>query len=494
MREAAPQADLDRGSPESRDPQRGAGKGLFHSLSTALPPLLWTSLWLLGSLLWLAQDHVLRDGDEEGHVGAAELFAQLLHEGRWADFFTGALAGDYGEYPPLYPAGLGLAWWGLGVHDPAALPLRAVGLLVYGLAAALTGVAAAQLSPQPATARGVAALGVLLLPLGNGLARHFMPESLALFFVAALCAAVARAMRRPDGLAAALVGLVLGLGLLAKQTFALYALPLLLLAARPLRARLVGSLLLAGLIAGPWYLGHLADQAAYTQQSLEGQAPPALWARLAYYPLVLLIEAGGPALCLGALLSLADRAPARRPLRHFASAALLGGMLVLALVPKKYPRLLAPLTPALALLVAASPARPLLLAGGGLYLIGASLLPLPQPDLYKEIDPRCPQDWIRPPIADDQGMAALLAALRARPPGELVVIAPPELPCAVQTTHPWIAHLPAALRRNGLDAWTLREDSVPGGTLTVDWRCGLQGEVLVPSLASGFCLGPPPGL
>jgi hypothetical protein len=115
---------------------------------------------------------------------------------------------------------------------------------------------------------------------------------------------------------------------------------------------------------------------------------------------------------------------------------------------------------------------------------------LPQPDLLRAVDPRCPQDWIRPPIDDDLGVGAIIEALRPLPTGELVVIGGPEIPCAVQTTHPWIDHLPAALRRAGLDGWSVRPSEAPSGDWVIDWRCGLDGDVPVAPLQGGFCQGP----
>ncbi len=75
-------------------------------------------LWLALSLAWLRADHLVRDGDEEGHVGAAELFLQQLDEGRMGAFATDALWGDLGEYPPLYPAVVGGWWFLMGGGQP----------------------------------------------------------------------------------------------------------------------------------------------------------------------------------------------------------------------------------------------------------------------------------------------------------------------------------------------------------------------------------------
>ena len=42
--------------------------------------------WFLSQIYWLSLDHIIRDGDEEGHVGAAEIFKDLL------------IRGEYGQY------------------------------------------------------------------------------------------------------------------------------------------------------------------------------------------------------------------------------------------------------------------------------------------------------------------------------------------------------------------------------------------------------------
>src|SRR6056300_1037005 len=86
-------------------------------------------VWVLGSLLWLSDDRLLRDGDEEGHVGAAELMRLHLDGGDWATFAHDAWQGELGEYPPLYPALVGAWWWICGSGQPGSLPIRSVNLL-----------------------------------------------------------------------------------------------------------------------------------------------------------------------------------------------------------------------------------------------------------------------------------------------------------------------------------------------------------------------------
>ena len=49
------------------------------------------------------------------------------------------------------------------------------------------------------------------------------------------------------------------------------------------------------------------------------------------------------------------------------------------------------------------------------------------------------------------GLHAASVALRARPDGPVWVEGAPEIPCDLQTTHPWAYHLDPYLRREGMD-------------------------------------------
>ena len=81
---------------------------VWRRLSTALFVVLW---WTL-NLRWISQDRLLRDGDEESHVGAMELFRDYwLEEGLYT-WFVETWFGNYGEYPPLFAGVMG-AWWGI---------------------------------------------------------------------------------------------------------------------------------------------------------------------------------------------------------------------------------------------------------------------------------------------------------------------------------------------------------------------------------------------
>jgi 4-amino-4-deoxy-L-arabinose transferase-like glycosyltransferase len=476
--------------------------------------LLLAIAWLALSVAWLDADRLVRDGDEEGHVGAAELFAGRLAAGDWGGFLSDAWMGDLGEYPPLFPALVGAWWHLLGGGQPGAAPVRAVALGGLLLAAWATGRLASEAHgapgwkaddpAPPGEAAGFLAFGLTLcLPLANGLSRHFMPEGLLVGAVATSVWLAWRAADRPGPWTALALGLALGLGLLVKQTFVLLAIvPVAVAAARA--GRWLGvTALTAALVAGPWYVRHLGEQLAYGQQSVAASPDAAanLPATLAYYPATALWLGIGPWLALVGLVAVVLLVlRARRGGRTALAIALawgLGGAALLTVVPKKYPRLLAPLTPAVALLagvaVAHVPRRrlgiALALPPAAAWVAGASLVPMAEPAFVPEVDPRCLQVWLRPPVDDDLGLAAVAAAAAEAREGPVVVTGGPEIPCAVQTTHPWTNHLSPYLRRAGLEREVVTEGR---GAVRVDWTRDTARRggtwVAVPALGGGFAL------
>lgn len=437
-----------------------------------------------------------RDGDEEGHLGAAELFLQLLREGRWAELARDALAGRLGEYPPLWPALLGFGWWLLG-GAPEALPLRALPLISMGItSAALSSFTRSLLDPArvdgpdgpgPRAGRLAAAL-CLLLPLPVGLARHYMPEAPLMAAVAAAITLGERAAQRPTAGRLICYGLTLGAALLIKQTAALTLwLPALTFAIRQ-GPRGVIPLTVAGLCFAPWLLRNLEDQLQYAQNSADAQPAP-LWAHALGVPAQWLWSGLGPPLGLLSLGALAAAA-GRRRLSAWSPALLwlAGGLLGLWLIPKKYPRLVLPTAPAAlpllagALLSGPRWAGPLALTGGAGWLIIASLHQLPEPPLSDVLDPRCPQTWLGPPDPDDLGLGATVQALAGLPPGPVVVIDPPAIPCGVQTTHDWVEHLGPRLRRAGQERELLVNPAPEAASSAVFWlRFGPDGRPLLPA-------------
>lgn len=498
-------------------------------MQTALRTL-FAALWLAGSLLWLQADRLVRDGDEEGHVGAAELMAAQLQRGEVGAYLDTAWRGDMGDYPPLHAALLGGQWWlagqaervlagepaaaeGHALGQPDRLAVRSGPLLALLLAAAAMGWAAdAQASPgggrRPPPVRAgpagtVAFAATLLLPMANGLSRSFMPEAglVALTALAVLFAVrLGRGDREGHGL---MLGLSLGLGLLLKQTYVLMVVPPLLALALGVGPRLAITCVTALLVAGPWYYLHQDEQRSYVEQSVSGALEPDLWTGASFYPTVLMWEGLGPALGLLTIAAAALLAQ-RRDWRRLGLGLiwLLGTALLLSLIPRRYPRLIAPATPAAALLLGAAAshllprARLLVASLGGAaalgWLVYASVLPLPLPALYAEVDAGCPQVFLRPP-GPELGFAAVAEAARAASPGPVTVIGGPEIPCELQTTPAWTEHLGPYLRRAGIDRDVRSSDQRPraGGGLTVDWSGASEGEdgvVWVPALGAGYRL------
>ncbi len=434
---------------------------------------------------WLGADSLLLDGDEAGHVGAAELLAAMWREGRGGEALLTTLAGRMGVYPPLY-AGLVGAWWAsLGSGDPTRVVVQGVNLL-WPLLAAL---AVARLArPLGARAAWAAALAVLCTPLLCGLGRHFMLEGAVAAAVAWAVVAVERARGRPTGGNLTLVGLAVGLAWLFKQTALLYLLPVLALRL-PRKPVSAVALAVAALVAAPWTLLNLGQQLGYGGESAAGTPGLGLLAHAAFYPWSLLWVGLGPPLVAlglaGVVAGLRRAEPRQRHLLWLALAWLLGSLLLLALVPRKYPRLMAPALPAIGLLVALAVARwqrgwraGLLAAGVVLALAWAALgstRGVPQPASALVIDDRCPQVWQRPPVGDDLGLGRAIEAVRATRPGPVRVVGSVGIPCALQTTHDWPEHLGPALRWRGADRNILRDDEPGDAVLVLSWDGPVEG-------------------
>jgi Dolichyl-phosphate-mannose-protein mannosyltransferase len=489
---------------------------------------LFAAVWLACSLLWLQADGLVRDGDEVGHVGAAELMAAHLQRGEVGTFVETTWRGDLGDYPPLHAALLGGQWWlagwvertvagdttrsaGDALGQPDRLSVRGGPLLALLVAAVAMGLAAdAQASPgggrRPPPVRAgpagtVAFCATLLLPMANGLSRSFMPEaglvaftSLAVLFAVRL----GRGDREGHGM---LLGLSLGLGLLLKQTYVLMVVPPLLALALGVGPRLAITCATAMLVAGPWYYLHHDKQKSYVEQTVSGTLQPDLWTTASFYPTVLMWEGLGPALGVLTMLA-AGLLVQRRDWRRLGLGLmwLLGTALLLSLVPRRYPRLIAPATPAAALLLGAAvshllPRAQVLAAslGGAAalgWLVYASILSVPLPAMYSEVDAGCPQRFLRPP-GPELGFAAVAEAARSAPPGPVMVVAGPDIPCEVQTTPAWAEHLGPYLRREGIDREVRSVDSRPkaGDGLVVDWSntaASEEGVNWIPALSAGF--------
>ena len=179
---------------------------------------LTTLFWAVVQGSWLHSDHLIRDGDEEGHVGAAELFRDVLLENGFWTWLCQALQGDFGEYPPLFASLLG-AWWAVFPFAPEHPILRSFGsVLCLGTACCI-----ARLVWKLRGNWSLAFTATLLLPLLNGLGRHFMPETLLTFMIAGFAMMLVGESETPSLRNKILLGVFAGLGLLTNQSFLLLA-------------------------------------------------------------------------------------------------------------------------------------------------------------------------------------------------------------------------------------------------------------------------------
>ncbi|NOY27405.1 MAG: hypothetical protein GXP62_16185 [Oligoflexia bacterium] len=485
--------------------------------------ILWAAAWTISNLGWLASDHLIRDGDEEGHIGAAELFRADLLDGHPLHWLGRAWAGDMGDYPSFFPALTGAWWWTTGVGEPGVPQVRALGLLWVLLAAS----AAAALASR-AQARGaglLAFIALTLLPLPVGLGRHFMPEGMLVAATTVAVLAAVRVAERPSLGRGAALGLAIGAGFLVKQTFLLVGLPGvaagLFIRPRQSFSKSAGlgaacaTILVASLVAGPWCISQLPRQLRYsTGSALHVGEHAQLLGHAFYYPVVAALLVVGPVLTLlglgAAIIGARSRwSPARRRVFTVALVWIGVSVLLLTLVPKKYPRLLAPVAPAVAVIIGVGLAgrRRALVAGATLVAGGAGWLflrstepPLTLPATIQRVVPGCPQHWLRPAVDDDLGMAAVAALIRAAGPGPVRIIDGPEIPCQIQTTAPWAQHLGPYLRRTGQDRVLYIEPAQadtsdqPAGpaVLTIHWEPqglpeGSGGQVVsVPLLGGRF--------
>ncbi len=452
------------------------------------------AVWALLSLRWLGSDKLLRDGDEEGHVGAAELCLSDRAQSDPAGFLERLFVGPMGEYPQFFAAVVGAWWWAMGIGNPAEVAVRAVCLLSLPVAAIATGRIAARLAPDGrGSAECWATVLVLTIPLANGLTRHFMPEGalIAVTAVAVLCAL--RWADHPSVSRTIQLGIVLGIGVLTKQTFVLAAAAPIVWIVRsriqtdPLRVLSMVGVALA--VAGPWWLTNGVQQWNYASASMTGQGAGSIFSHLWFYPRSLVLLGLGPVLALAAAMALWRGRHSRGWM--LAMVWLAGGLLVLMVIPKKYPRLMAPILPAAVVLVVAYwRTRPRVMGAIALASLGwtalISVVELPVHSRSPGVDPGCPQQWIRPPAPTDLGLTAAATALAEAPSGDVLVTDDPAIPCALQTTHDWSTHLSPLLRRSGLER-AVHTDSTRMHRFVLEWS-EEGGQHEVPGLQKSFTI------
>ncbi len=447
---------------------------------------------------WIALDRLVRDGDEEGHVGAAELFLGDLRAGDWSGFIERLWVGPMGEYPQAFTAVVGLWWWLVGDGQPSHVVVRSITLMSLLFAAVSTGRIARRYAREDTRdlAEVATVISVLALPLCNGLVRHFMPEGALIAAVSVTLLLAHRLVERPGLLRALLLGVAIGFGALTKQTYVLLALiPLFFVLKRLGKSGVQWvfiSVVVSGVVAVPWMAQNGSDQVAYGFSSILGHGQGGVWDHLVFYPRSVLVLGLGPVLSLLLVFSLFRFRNIRdRRALWFAAAWVVGGLIILMLIPKKYPRLMAPLLPGVALCIGVAlahvqhPRRFIMLGGvlsfGWLFVVSTTSLPLQS--VRPAIDPGCPQVWVRPPIQDDLGFARVGEALSKAPSGPVLVVGDPAIPCWVQTTHDWSSHLSPWLRRAG-DERTVVLNPERAHSVVVDWNSGPGEKVEVPLIGA----------
>lgn len=436
--------------------------------------------WLVLQVGWLAADQRIPEGDVLGNVGAVELFWED-HPGRWAGGeLIRAYVEDFGEYPAMYPAITGIvARWG-GVTDlDGDGPARAA--LMWGLIALLSTFWLGRTLGRSDRAGLIAAAALAGSPLWSSMQRHVMLENGLTALVALSAAAGFSALRTsaPEAKSMGawlLCGAAAGGALLVKQTAVLALLPLaaVLLAEAWRSGRLPGAVaagVASVVVAVPWYAHRMLAgvEGDYLLRSLRAN-PDAVGAlhQALFYPLVLVQQPWAP-IVLGAAVALSWGARTRVDRTPLWIG--LGGVALLMLLPKKYPRLLLPLLPFAAAWVGAQVAswpdrrRSALAAFAGTSLIAASFAQTPLGEGrvgLVDVDERCYQDWIQPPSAPGLDFAAVLAMMEeAGGEGTDYRVGSPRWPvppCAHQTTHHLGEHLRIRVRRAGLEAYVLTGD------------------------------------
>ncbi len=431
---------------------------VWHRLTTVGFILYW---WVL-NLYWIAGDSLLRDGDEEGHVGAMELFKDHWINSPFA-WLTEMWMGNYGEYPPLFAGTMG-AWWGIltqvvGVIPPSSLWVRGA-LLIWPF---LTGVAVARIAYRLGWHWKVAGMMMLSIPLSLGVGRHFMLEPMmAALSTCSICLAL-EWKHSPSWRLALPTGLVLGLSLLTKQTALLVA-PLVLLtilfsANRTLPIKTLGIAGLGmGIVCLPWFLSQFETQQSYLTASAEGKIAVSIWQQFSFYPLSLPYMLG----LLFPLLFLKFQKPQVPPWLWVWITTLL----ILISIPKQYPRLLLAWLPIIPLWIAfcwkenQAHKTNLFFA---LYCSFAiwfhSFHPFQSTiqgwynqAIFNQIDDGCPQVWIRNPSQTDGGLHLIADHLQQHnTPHTISILGSPTIPCTIQTTHPWNSHLDPYFRRRNLE-------------------------------------------
>ena len=398
-----------------------------------------TILWVSLQIFWLYLDQLIRDGDEEGHVGAAELVKEQIENNGWISFITTTWWQDLGEYPPLYASYLG-GWWNLFANQPEDLMFRIAGIPLLLCAAWAT----SEISRIRGGSYQIAFALTLSLPLAVGLSRHSMIENLILPTTA--LAAWSLYTNTKTYVKGIIFGLFVALGLLSKQTFLIAGLGLIFLV-RDFKI-LYSCIPVILLVSLGWYIPQFGDQQQYIQQSIQANSLSSILVHL-FSPIVYFAwDVIGPVIFSLFLL----KKPWTNHQKPYFWWFLLCIFLCI-LIPKKYPRLMIGICIPIIIMVTERRGKwdhPIMIGAFSWMLFG-SFSSIPNNPIQSYVDSeRCPQVWLRPPFSYDLGLRRVKEYVQSQSKERNIYIQnPPKIPCSLQTTHDFPYHLEIYLRRHG---------------------------------------------
>ena len=417
------------------------------------------TIWVALQFFWLHHDKLIRDGDEEGHVGAAELISQQIDNQGWLSFALQTWWQDLGEYPPLYASYLG-GWWNLLASQPEDTLFRAAGIPLMLCSAWFI----SETSKHRGGSYKLAFVLTLTLPLAVGLSRHSMIENLILPLTA--MSAWSLTIHTAPIKKSILFGIFVGLGLLSKQTFIIAGIGLVFII-RDFKVLYISIPMILLLTLG-WYIPQFGEQQQYIQQSLQANTLSSIFIHIVTPFTYLAWDIVGPCMFVGALLC--------TPWKHQKTKSLwlwiLFGVIICILLPKKYPRLMIGLGVPIILLMTDNKYKwdTFVVIASILWASFGSFFSLPTNPIHPFIDnERCPQIWLRPPYSYDLGLEKIAKHLETQSSDALIFVdSPPKIPCILQTTHDFAYHLEIYLRRHGHEHQFVTEKTSPN-TIHIYW-------------------------
>lgn len=433
--------------------------------------------WWSTQMVWLSQDTLLRDGDEEGHVGAMELFKDIWLEQGWLVWGQEIWYGNYGEYPPLFAGILGL-WWGIvtsfiGITPPESLWIRGV----LPMSVCLMAVACGRIAWRYKLDWHLVAVWVACIPLLNGVGRHFMLEPWMSMWVCLATMCTVEAIHKPSMGRWILSGLLAGCALMTKQTAIVFLLPIWMGLFWHHRKQLaiqrqygVWCLIALLCVSMPWYGSQISTQWVYLTSSATGKVNPISWMQMVFYPVRILFDL--PNILAITLLFWHRRMTPRWLWGWMAS------ILLLMMIPKQYPRLMITWLPIIGFLLGSldlsKNVRLLTIFSALLGFWVQSFHPVQQTlhhgfaQLQQHIDDGCPQFWIRPPHHNDAHLSEIAQILQQTNAQYLIIEGDPTIPCHIQSTHNWRNHVDPYLRRRGIEVQIV--DRSPNNISSSQWQ------------------------